>query len=300
MTDDQRPPLATDLVRQIAVLSAVGFMLVAALFGSGFFGGTDVSELQDGNLAADSTYLAPGSPAFSIWSLIYVLMIAYAVWQALPGQRSRERQRFAGWWIAVTAVLNGFWLLAAQYLNLLATVIAIVLLLIALAATMRVLVVRPPQRVTDVVFTDLTVGFHLGWATLATVANVTAWLTADVAPAAWGEAAIPVAITVLVVVTLIGVALAYGTRGRLAPGLAAGWGLMWIGIARATDEPSSMTISVAAWIAAALVVLAPIAMMLTGRPGRGEFDRRPDDRTDDRSRAVRTSERSAAGSAPAR
>lgn len=45
MTDDQRPPLATDLVRQIAVLSAVGFMLVAALFGSGFFGGTDVSEL---------------------------------------------------------------------------------------------------------------------------------------------------------------------------------------------------------------------------------------------------------------
>lgn len=300
MTDDHPPRNAADLTRQIAVISTVSFMLVAALFGSGFFGGTDVSELQDGNLAADSTYLAPGSPAFSIWSLIYVLMIAYAVWQALPRQRADERQRYAGWWIAVTAVLNGFWLLAAQYLNLLATVLAIVLLLVALAATMRVLVVRPPRRSAEVVFTDLTVGFHLGWVTLATVANVTAWLTADVAPASWGDAAVPIAVTVIVAVALIGVALAYGTRGRLAPNLAAAWGLMWIGIARATDEPASMTVAVAAWIAAAVVVLAPIVMIITGRPGRGEFALRNPGSGADRSDEVRTSARTAAGPASAR
>ena len=30
---------------------------------------------------------------------------------------------------------------------------------------------------------DVTVGIHLGWVSLATVANVTAWLAADVVPA---------------------------------------------------------------------------------------------------------------------
>ncbi|SBS73330.1 tryptophan-rich sensory protein [uncultured Microbacterium sp.] len=300
MIDDLRPARAADLIRQIAVISAVSFMLVAALVGSGVFGGTPVNELQDGNLASDATYLAPGSSAFSIWSLIYLLMIAYAIWQALPGQRARDRQRFAGWWIAVTAVLNGCWLLAAQFLNLPATVVAILLLLVALGATIRVLVVRPPQGATDVAFTDLTVGFHLGWVSLATVANVTAWLTAEVAPAAWGDAAVPIAIAVLIVVAIIGVALAYGTRGRLAPGLAMGWGLLWIAVARATDEPASTPIAIAAGIAAAVVVIAPIVMIVTGRPGRGEFARRPASRPVPQGDDVRTSGRTAAGSGSAR
>ena len=69
-----------DLLRQIGVISAVCFMLIAALVGSGVFGGEDVDETQGGALDADSTVLAPDGPAFSIWSVIYVLMVAYAIW----------------------------------------------------------------------------------------------------------------------------------------------------------------------------------------------------------------------------
>ena len=133
----------SDLARQIVVISAVVFMIIAAMVGVGLFGGTNVRDLQGGALDADATVLAPGRSAFSIWSVIYILMIAYAVWQALPGQRARDRQRRAGWWIALTAVLNGGWLLAAQFLTLPATVIAIVVLLAALAATYRLLVIVP-------------------------------------------------------------------------------------------------------------------------------------------------------------
>ncbi len=260
----------SDILRQVAVISAVSFMLVAAMVGSGLFGGTDVSELQDGALSAEATVLAPDSPAFSIWSVIYVLMIAYAVWQALPSQRARTRQRRAGWWVALTAVLNGFWLLAAQFLTLFATVVAIVLLLVALAWTIRVLAVHPPAGAVDAVLLDVTVGLHLGWVTLATVANTTAWLTADVAPAAWGDAAEPIGIAVLVVVALIGIAVGVGTRGRLAPPLAMAWGLLWIGIGRTAGEPASTPVAVAAWVAAALIVLTPVIVLATGR-GRGEL-----------------------------
>ena len=259
----------SDILRQVVVISAVSFMLVAAMVGSGLFGGTDVSELQDGALSAEATVLAPDSPAFSIWSVIYVLMIAYAVWQALPSQRTRTRQRRAGWWVALTAVLNGFWLLAAQFLTLFATVVAIVLLLVALAATIRVLTVHPHEGVPDAVLLDVTVGLHLGWVALATVANTTAWLAADVVPASWGEAAEPIGIAVLVVVALIGIAVGVGTRGRLAPPLAMAWGLLWIGIGRTAGEPASTPVAIAAWVAAALIVLTPVVIVATGR-GRGE------------------------------
>lgn len=251
-----------DLIRQIGVISAVVFMIIAAMVGTGLFGGTNVRDLQGGALDADSTYLAPATQAFSIWSAIYVLMVAYAIWQALPGQRDRVRQRAAGWWVAASAVLNGGWLLAAQFLNLPMTVIAIVALLIVLGLTIRVLTVQPGEGWQDAVFFDLTVGLHLGWVALATVANITAWLTADVAPASWADAANVWGIAVLIVVGVIGVAVALGTRGRIAPGLAMAWGLFWIGVARATGEPASLPIAVTAWIVAAVVLVTPLAVRL--------------------------------------
>lgn len=265
----------SDIVRQVVVISAACFMIVAAMVGTGLFGGTNVRELQGGALDADATVLAPGRPAFSIWTVIYVLMVAYAIWQALPGQRERARQRVAGWWIALTAALNGAWLLAAQFTTLLATVIAIVVLLVVLGLTLRVLTVHRASSPADIVFMDATVGLHLGWVALATVANVTAWLTAEVAPPSWGEAADVVGVLVLVVVAGIGVAVAVGTGGRAAPALAMAWGLVWIGVARATGEPSSMPVAVAAWIAAAIVLIAPVVVWATGR-GSGEFARGPE------------------------
>ena len=64
-----------------------------------------MQDLQGGALDADATYLAPARPAFSIWSAIYLGLIAYTVWQAMPGQRASSRQRALGWWIALTMVL---------------------------------------------------------------------------------------------------------------------------------------------------------------------------------------------------
>ena len=248
-----------DLVRQIGVISAVSFMLIAAVVGVGALGGTPVEDLQGGSLDSDASYLAPASQAFSIWSVIYVLMTAYAIWQALPSQRADDRQRLLGWWIALTAVLNGLWLVAAQFTTLPITVLVIVLLLAALAWTFRLAVRRPPRGVRQALFADITVGLHLGWVALATVANSAAWLT-SIAPPSWADVADPVAIAVITVVALVGIGIAVGGRGRLTPGLAMGWGLTWIGIGRWSDEPMSEPIAIAAWIAAAVVVLAPIAI----------------------------------------
>lgn len=258
---------SADILRQVAVISAVCFMIIAAMVGTGLLGGTNVRELQGGALDADSTVLAPGRPAFSIWSVIYLFMIGYTVWQALPGQRARERQRRIGWWIALTAVLNGGWLLAAQFTNLVMTVVAIIVLLAALGWTFRLLVLSRPRSFGDRALMDVTVGLHLGWVSLATVANITAWLSRTV-PASWGEQADVWGVVVLVVVAAVGIAIAVFSRGRLSPALAMAWGLSWIAIARATGEPSSPPVAVAAVVAAVVIVGAAVGVALTA--GRRE------------------------------
>ncbi|MEU1971618.1 tryptophan-rich sensory protein [Microbacterium sp. NPDC019599] len=254
-----------DLVRQIAVICATCFMFVAAAVGTGAFGGTSVQELQGGALDSDGSYLAPARPAFSIWSAIYLLLIVYTVWQALPAQRGDRRQRGIGWWVALTAVLNGLWLVAAQFATLPVTVAVIFLLAAALGATFQRTTVVRADRIVDRILIDGATGLHLGWVTLASVANTAAWLTASgidvAAPAAWG-------IGVLAVVAAIGVALPLASGGRFAPGLAIAWGLVWLSVGRLTWDPSSVPIGIAAIVVAVIVLAVPI-VMLARRAARG-------------------------------
>src|SRR6478609_3156745 len=257
-------PLATgprpaDLGRQIAVIAATCFMLIAAAVGTGAFGGTSVQDLQGGALDSDGSFLAPARPAFGIWSVIYVLLIVYTVWQALPSQRANVRQRAIGWWIALTAVLNGVWLVTAQFANLPLTVLAIFALLVALAITFQRTVVVRRNRVVDAILIDGATGLHLGWVSLASVANTSAWLTASgfevAAPDVWGVA-------VLVVVAVIGVAFALLSGGRFAPGLAIAWGLFWLAVGRLAGEPASAAIGITAIVVAVVVIAAPIVVTM--------------------------------------
>ena len=97
MTDASRTPAPDaaastplDLARQIAVISALGFTLVAVLVGVGGLGGTEVEDSQGGQLSAQGSYLAPAGPAFSIWSVIYLGLIGY-VSVAGPPEPSARR-----------------------------------------------------------------------------------------------------------------------------------------------------------------------------------------------------------------
>lgn len=260
------------IARQILTIAAASFMLISALVVGGTFSGEGVSDQQSGSLTEQSTYLAPAGPAFAIWSLIYLGLIAYTVWQALPAQRTGERQRAVGGWVAVSMLLNGLWLVAARFGPLWSTVLVIVLLLAVLGRIIVILGRTPARSWPERVVVDGTNGLHFGWVTIATVANATAWLTAT-APQQWGERAELWAILVLVAVLVICVASALVTK-RIAPALAAVWGLAWLAIGRLTGEPQSSSVAVAAIIVATLVMLsAVIAVVSRGRTARSEHER---------------------------
>lgn len=248
-----------DTVRQIVVISSAVFAIIGSFVGSGAAGGTPVQDASGGALAADATLIAPAVPAFSVWSVIYLGLVAYAVWQALPAQATAERHRRLGYWMAASLVLNGAWILCIQYDLLGLTVPIIVVLLAVLVQAFRQAVQYPPTRALDAALTDVPLGLYLGWVCVATAANITAVLTAGgfdgwgMPPELWSGVVIAAA-------AAAGLALSVASRGRLSPALTLSWGLAWVAVARLTGEPASTATGIAAIVAAVLVLGVGIAL----------------------------------------
>lgn len=252
------PPAPTrtvrDVVRQVVVLVGALLATFAGYWGSGAGGGRSQQEVGDGALAADATPVAPGQPAFGIWSVIYLGLVAYAVWQALPAQRDDARQRRTGWLVLASMVLNAAWIGVVQADLLTASVAVIVVLLAVLVVTVARLGERAPGGRVETVVVDGTLGLYLGWVTVATVANTFAVaVAADVD--ATSAAAEVWAVIGLAAAGAAGVGYAVWTRGRLAIGAAIAWGLVWVVVARTTGDLRSGPAAVAAGVAATVVAV---------------------------------------------
>lgn len=253
-----------DLTRQLTVAISAVLAVVGAFIGSGAAGGTPIQDAAGGALAADATLIAPGGGAFSIWTLIYLGLVAYAVWQFLPSQRSENRHRRLGYLIAASLLLNAAWILSIQFDQLWLSVPVIAVLLVGLIVAFRICRAVPPTSRFDAVVTDGTVGLYLGWVCVATAANVTAALVAagfdgwGIAPEVWS-------VSVVAVAGIVGVAVAVWGRGRLAPTLALGWGLAWVAVARLTDAPASTVTGIAALVAVLAVIVATISARISSR-----------------------------------
>lgn len=244
-----------DAIRQAVVLVGALLATFAGYWGSGAGGGRSQQEVGDGALSADATPVAPGEPAFGIWSVIYLGLVAYAVWQALPAQRDDARQRRTGWLVLASMVLNAAWIGVVQADLLAVSVLVIVVLLVVLLLVVARLGERATGGPVEAVVVDGTIGLYLGWVTVATVANAFA-----VAVAAGFDATSPAAdvwaVVGLATAGAAGVGYAVWTRGRLAIGAAIAWGLVWVVVARTTGEPRSVPAAVAAGVAALVVVVA--------------------------------------------
>jgi hypothetical protein len=244
---------SSDVLRQIVVLVSSILAVVVSFLGSGAVVGTPVSEVAGGVLDTDGTLVAPAGSAFGIWAVIYTGLLLLAFLQVMPWRRVDERQRRAGWLIAGSAVLNAAWIVAVQLEQLVVSVVLIGGLVAVLVLSLARLGERPAANVYERVVVDGTLGLYLGWACIATVAN-TAAAAVDLGVPATGAAATGWAVAVLIVAAGVGVLLAAGLRGRIAPALGLAWGLAWVAAERAGGAPESTVVAVAASMAALITL----------------------------------------------
>ncbi|KMM47240.1 membrane protein [Cellulomonas sp. A375-1] len=262
------PATSQDRVRQVTVLLGAVVAIVGATIGSGALGGQPIAEAADGALSATATPVAPDSPAFAIWSVIYAGLAVFAVVQALPRNATDPRLRAVAWWVLASMLLNALWIGVVQAGSVGGSVVVIVVLLAVLARLFVTLVRLAHTNAVASTVTDVTVGLYLGWVSIATLANTAAFLAAaDVGELGLG------ATTWSVILVAAGAVLsiAYALYGSSSPtvvipvGLAMAWGLMWIGLGRTDGPLVDETVATAAFVAAGVALLAPLVTTLAAR-----------------------------------
>ena len=101
-----------DLLRQIVtIIGVVATILVNALANALPINGQQTGEVSD----QFPVYFVPAGYVFSIWGLIYLGLIAFAIFQALPSQRENSRLRSIGGLFAVASLANIAWIFAWHY-----------------------------------------------------------------------------------------------------------------------------------------------------------------------------------------
>ncbi|MDQ1301205.1 MAG: hypothetical protein QG637_1126 [Chloroflexota bacterium] len=249
-----------DLIRQFVNVVAIVLVIVV----NGLANALPINGQQTGAISDRfPVFFVPAGYVFSIWGLIYLGLIAFTIYQALPSQRENDRLRRVGYWFALSCLANAAWIFLWHY-NLFP--LSLIVMLVILAALVMVYLrlgigqnvgngrLKPVEKwVVNVPFS-----VYLGWITVATVANATSvlydlkWGGWGIGPAAW--AALMIAAATLICLGVI------TTRRDIGYALVLVWA--FAGIAVKQMERSQL-VGVAA-IAMAVVIVS--ALVLVRRP----------------------------------
>jgi len=192
------------LRQAVNVVAVIATLIVNGLASALPLNGLTTGEISD----RFQVYFVPAGYVFSIWGVIYLGLILFAIYQALPAQRDNPRLARVGYLFVLNCVANTAWLFLWHYEQFAWTIVAMLTLLGSLIAIYLRLgigrvAVAPAER--WLVHTPFSI--YLGWITVATIANATSLLDY------WGWGGWGLADTLWAVIMLAaGVAIAAAMR----------------------------------------------------------------------------------------
>ncbi len=249
-----------DTLRQIVVIVTILITLIV----NGLANALPLNGLNTGQISDRfNVYFVPAGYVFSIWGLIYLGLIAFAVFQALPAQRQNPRLRTTGWWIALGGLANSAWIFLWHYQQFPLTLVAMLVLL----ATLLVTYLRLGTGLTAAAPAErwaarLPFSIYLGWITVATVANATDvldylhWNRFGIAPEVWMGIMLAAVLIIAILMNL--------TCRDVAYALVILWALAGISF-KFSAVPA---VAIPTWITFALVALSLAATFVLGRLGQ--------------------------------
>ena len=207
-------------------------------------------------------YFVPAGYVFAIWGIIYIGLIAFAVFQALPAQRENPRLQATGWWVVLGGLANSMWIFLWHYEQFVGTLGAMLILLATLIAVyLRLGIGQTKVSMAETWTVRVPFSIYLGWITVATVANVTdvldyvKWNQFGINAAAW------------MVITLAEVLVIAGLMNFLRRDVAYAAVLLWALAGIAAKFPQEGIVTVATWVTFGLVAATLVTAFLV----RGKY-----------------------------
>ena len=187
----------------------------------------------------------PAGVTFSIWGVIYLLLLGFCIVQFIS--QYRQMTAAVSWLFALSCILNSLWIVAWHYEKPAISLVIMLLLLVTLVLINHRLI--PFGRgIPGAAF-----GLYLGWICIATIANATALLVKVNWPA-WGIPDESWAIIMVLAGTAITLFLLKSYRNPFT-GIAVIWALAGIILARWPEYRSIATVAGLAIVAVGLLTL---------------------------------------------
>ena len=236
---------------------AIVVSLVLVLIVNGLANILPINGLTTGEVSDEFPILfVPAGYVFSIWGLIYLALIAFAIYSVTPRGRENQSIDSIAWWFVAANIFNSIWIFLWHYLQFPLTLIAIVGLLVSLGAIFLKLRIGVEQRpVLEKLVVAAPFSIYLGWATVAVVANFAQTLYsigyrgAPLTQEIW-------TIVLLLVATVLGISMIFNRR-QIAYPLVLTWGFVGIYVKQAKTPVVAYT---------ALVLGIAIAVLAFARP----------------------------------
>ena len=223
-------------IRLLMILSLVLTLVVNILANALPINGLTTGEISD----QFPILFVPAGYVFSIWGLIYLALIGFAIYTITPNGRQDEKIDAIAWWFIAANLFNTAWILLWHYLQFTLTLIPIFGLLISLAGIYLILNVgKSKRKLVRKLLVELPFSIYLGWGTVAVVANVSqalyfnGWRGVPLSEPLW-------AVIMLVVASVLGLLMIF-TRKEIAYPLVLSWAFVGIWVAQGETRLVAVT-----------------------------------------------------------
>lgn len=238
--------------RLLTVLFTLATITVNALANILPFNGQTTGEISD----RFPILFVPAGYVFAIWGLIYLGLLAFAIYQVLPAQRGpKVLDEIAPlYWLA--SIANAVWIVLWHYEYFTLTIFVMAVLLISLILIYRKLQAAGKPGAGFRWCVQIPFSIYLGWISVATIANATQvlyflnWDSFGLSGEIW-------AVIILIVATLLGFAMLLRERDW-AYALVLVWAFAGIAIAQADVALVANT----AWALAVLIALMSLFTLI--------------------------------------
>jgi benzodiazapine receptor len=249
-------PKNTVILQVANIVAFLATVLINSLASASGLNGITTAEVSD----LYPTLITPAGYVFSIWGVIYVLLLVFAVFQALPSQREKAFQKQVSVLFILSSVFNITWLFLWHYGYITLSVVPMFALLATLIAIyLRLNIGKSIASLKEKLSVHLPFSVYLGWITIASIANVAAALV-SVDWDGLGLSNVTWAVFVIVVALILTFAVMI-TRKDIAYSLVIIWALVGITF----NQSGNQTVVVASEISAIIIAVGLVAAVLVSR-----------------------------------